>query len=177
MTDISRLTARDVMRTEVATLFADDTIDAALALFEDDRIGGAPVIDAGDRLLGVLTLSDLVRTERVERERAAERVGTVDLVEPADESDPDESDPGELIIDKADFSPEALGSERVGDWMTREVVTVTPDTPLAKACGVMVDQHIHRVFVAEGGKLLGVVSSFDVVRCVAETALEKEQVQ
>ena len=51
MPQIFRLSARDVMQKDVATLSADDTLETALALFEEARIGGAPVIDAERRLV------------------------------------------------------------------------------------------------------------------------------
>jgi CBS domain-containing protein len=168
MSQISRLPVREVMRKDLATLSPDDTVQAAIDLFEDLRIGGAPVVDGGGKLVGVLTLFDVAQTDRV-REPDAESSGDFDMIEPADETRFDESDPDEIVGLKEDYSPAVAGRVLVSDWMTREVVTVPPAATLAKVCRLMVDRHIHRVFVAEDGKLLGVVSSFDVVRCVAGT--------
>ena len=167
MPQISRLSARDVMQTDLATLSPDDTLETALSLFEESRIGGAPVIDPERKLVGVLSLSDLTATETLRGERAAQRHGTFDMSEPADEEQDDEADRSELVTLKDDYSPEVLGRELVGDRMTRDVISVTGRTTLAKVCEAMVRNHIHRVFVTEDDRLAGVISTFDVVRCVA----------
>ena len=76
-------TARDVMRTEIATLSTDDTIQTALELFEESGISGAPVV-AGEKLVGMLTLADLGRSER--RENGCIRTtGEYEMSEPAGE--------------------------------------------------------------------------------------------
>lgn len=167
MPSISRLSARDVMQKDVATLSADDTLETALALFEEARIGGAPVIDAERKLVGVLALSDLAATETLQGERRAEKRGTFDMAEPADEELGDEPGRDELVELKEDYSPEALRKELVGDRMTREVISVSGRTSLGKVCEAMVANHVHRVFVTEDERLAGIISTFDVVRCVA----------
>ena len=93
------------------------------------------------------------------------------MSEPADEELDDGSadgvDRGELVGLKEDYSPDALGRESVGDRMTRGVISVTGRATLAKVCEAMVENHVHRVFVTEDRKLAGVITTFDVVRCVA----------
>jgi CBS domain-containing protein len=56
----------------------------------------------------------------------------------------------------------------VRDVMIRDVVTVPPDLPLAKAAQLMVERRIHRLPVVEHEKLVGIVSSLDFTRLVAE---------
>ena len=153
------------MRTDLSTLAPDDTIESALALFEEARIGGAPVVDQG-RLVGVLTLADVSRTEHLSGDRIETRRED-ELSEPVGEELTDELDPEEIFFAKEDYSGELLGRDRVRDWMTSEVVTVPLEATLESACHVMVENHIHRVFVTDEKKLVGVISSFDVVRHVA----------
>jgi CBS domain-containing protein len=161
----SSTTAKDVMRREVATLSADDSIETALALFEESRIGGAPVL-ANGRLVGMLTLTDISRPEHL-REGRIETGREYDLSEPSGEERTDELDPDEVFYLKEDYSPEVLGRERVADWMSSGVVSVPADASLEEVCRVMVERQIHRVCVAEGSKLVGLITSFDVVRHVA----------
>lgn len=50
-----------------------------------------------------------------------------------------------------------LGKARVEDWMTRPVVTVTPDTSLSTALNMMAHHHIRHVIVTdENGKPLAI---------------------
>jgi CBS domain-containing protein len=158
------------MHTHVATLSAAETIESALATFEDLRIGGAPVVDDSERVIGVLTLSDVTRTEHLKQGRIDTSRGDFDMSEVTGEEDTDETDPNEVFLAKEDYSAGVTGSELVGNWMTREVITVHPDDRLDKVCATMVKQRIHRVFVTENDRLVGVISSFDIVRCVAGTA-------
>ena len=158
-------TARDVMRTEIATLSTDDTIQTALELFEESGISGAPVV-ANERLVGMLTLADLARTEH-RKDGRIQANGDYELGEPTGEELADELDPAEVFFSKEDYSPEVLGRTLVGDWMSRGVVSVPPEATLAEVCGVMVNEQIHRVCVLEQGRLVGLVTTFDIVRHVA----------
>ncbi len=52
----------------------------------------------------------------------------------------------------------------VKDWMTREVVTITPDTTLPDVAALMRQHNIRRLPVVEDGVLVGIVSHTDVHR-------------
>ncbi|MSR62871.1 MAG: CBS domain-containing protein [Planctomycetes bacterium] len=161
----TRVQAKNLMRSDVATLSTEDTIESALALFEEARISGAPVL-ANGRLVGVLTLADVSRPEHQRDGRlATER--EYELAEPAGEELSDEVDPEDVLYSKDDYSPPILGRERVGDWMSEGAVAVPPETPLETVCRIMTEKQIHRVFVTERDKLVGVISSLDIVCHVA----------
>jgi acetoin utilization protein AcuB len=52
----------------------------------------------------------------------------------------------------------------VKDWMTSNVVTITPDTTLPDAAALMREKHIRRVpVVNSSGELVGIVSQTDVL--------------
>jgi predicted transcriptional regulator len=95
------------------------------------------------------------------------------MSEPVGEESVDELDPDEIFFVKEDYSAEVVDTDRVADWMTPKVISVAPDAAIEEVCRVMIEEHIHRVFVAEKGKLLGVISSFDVVRHVARAAARR----
>lgn len=170
MTQLARLKASDVMRRDLATLSPDDSIETAIETFEDSRIGGAAVVDSSGHLVGVLTLSDVARTDHVRGGRVAVQSGGYELSEPVGEEQVDELDPCEVFFSKEDYSAGTFDRQRVADWMTRGAVSVAPDTSLREVCKAMLARSIHRVFVTDGPKLVGVISSFDVVRCVARGA-------
>ena len=52
--------------------------------------------------------------------------------------------------------------ELVSDWMTRDVVTITPETTLADAEALMVEKMIRRLPVLDDGRLVGIVTYGDV---------------
>src|SRR5690606_33003501 len=55
------LRARDVMQTSVATVQADAPLSHVARFFLEAGIHGAPVVDEADRLLGVISVTDLIR--------------------------------------------------------------------------------------------------------------------
>lgn len=68
------------------------------------------------------------------------------------------------------FSPPELKQRKctVGDLMTQPVITLPPETPIARAAALMSFEGIHRILVARAdGKVCGVVSSIDVLEWVA----------
>jgi CBS domain-containing protein len=52
------------------------------------------------------------------------------------------------------------------DIMTREIVAVSPELPIAEVAETMREQHIHRVLVIEDRELLGVLTTFDLLRAL-----------
>lgn len=55
-----------------------------------------------------------------------------------------------------------MKQELVGDWMTREVITITPDTSLKEAHDIMSEKSIRRLPVVAHGKILGIVTLGDI---------------
>ncbi|WP_457620410.1 CBS domain-containing protein [Methanopyrus sp.] len=56
---------------------------------------------------------------------------------------------------------------KVRDAMTEDVVVVGPDEPLERVLRTFVVESIHGVPVVEGDRLVGIVTSIDVVRALA----------
>lgn len=56
---------------------------------------------------------------------------------------------------------------RIRDAMTREVLTVTPDTTLREASELFVHRHVSGAPVLDGGNVVGVVSATDILEFVA----------
>ncbi len=55
-------------------------------------------------------------------------------------------------------------SKTVADWMNRDLLTVTPNTPLSEAVKLLVDRHIGGLpVIDDAGKLVGVISESDLM--------------
>lgn len=115
-------------------------------------VSGAPVVDEQGRILGVVSQSDLVR--------ASERV-------PAEESgrfysdDPDYRDLAALPVDVSDTP--------VAEVMSKRVHTVSRDTSAAVAANTMRERRIHRLVVTDRTRVVGVITSLDLLRVVEES--------
>jgi acetoin utilization protein AcuB len=51
----------------------------------------------------------------------------------------------------------------IGERMSRPVVTIPPDLPIAEALGLMKREHIRRCPIIDDGKLVGIISDKDLL--------------
>lgn len=59
---LSKLQIREIMTKDVITVSPDTPIEDAARLIADNKIGGMPVVDQDDRVVGVITETDLFKT-------------------------------------------------------------------------------------------------------------------
>jgi CBS domain-containing protein len=154
-------TVGDIMRKQVKTIGPDKTLPQLERELLRWRIGAMPVVERGGKLVGIVSRSDVVRKLCLERS----------LGEAMADAYRDQADAPALDREQAALGG-AIGQRmeraRVRDVMIQDVITVTPDVPVIKAAQLMIDRHIHRLPVVEGEKLVGIVSSLDFTRVVAE---------
>ena len=55
---------------------------------------------------------------------------------------------------------------RVGEIMTRDVLSAPEDAPIEDLCRMMWERRVHRVPIVRGARLVGIVSALDVCRAV-----------
>jgi CBS domain-containing protein len=65
-----------------------------------------------------------------------------------------------------------LPQRRAGDVMTREPRVVEPGAPLREAARIMNEHNLHRVFVLDGARLAGVISTLDLAAAVRDARIE-----
>ena len=145
--------AKHIMTTDVATVSANALVLEAARLMTDRRISAVPVVDAAGRIEGIVSEGDLMF--RVETGAERPRSWWLSLFSSADGM-------------AADFVKAHARS--VADVMTREVVTVDEDAPIADVARILEERHIKRVPVLSGGRLAGIISRADLVRALASVA-------
>jgi CBS domain-containing protein len=57
-----------------------------------------------------------------------------------------------------------MSASKVSEWMTRDPVTVPPDTDTEDAADMMLAQGFRHLPVVEGRKVVGIVSLRDILR-------------
>jgi CBS domain-containing protein len=146
--DIRELTVGEVMETDWPTLGPESTVEDAIKLFAEARISGAPVVSEG-RLLGIITEGDLIF-----QDADVKAPGFLDIL-------------GGLVPlgSTEEYRREALKSAgvTVGEVMTEEVTTVTPEATLGEAATVMADKRRKILPVVEGNRLAGVITRMDIL--------------
>ncbi len=68
----------------------------------------------------------------------------------------------------SEFDVISKQGQTVGQIMSRDVISVTPDTDLEVVRTILVNERIKRLPVLDQGRLVGIVSRADLVRQVAE---------
>jgi CBS domain-containing protein len=157
----SMLRIRDVMTSDVRSVGPEMRLPRLERAFIEARVSGFPVVSGG-QLVGIVARSDVVRLLCVERS-VAETVSDFYV------------DPGAFQEETAE-SFESIGrrlgarveSLTVQEAMVRDIVSVSPDDPVRQVAALLVKRHIHRVPVVDAGKLVGIVTSLDLVRLLAE---------
>lgn len=74
---------------------------------------------------------------------------------------------GALVGLMTEYDLIAKQGNHVGDIMTRNVISVGPDTEAEAIAHLLTSQHIRRVPVTEQGRVVGIVSRADLVRQIA----------
>lgn len=138
------LKLNNIMTRDLVTATPDMTIRDAMELLSERHVSGAPVLDGG-KIVGIFSASDIL----------------------------------EMLADLNDMNPSLTFRHRKGrtspledvtvdEVMTRKVHSLPPDAAVEEAAMLMVEKQIHRVLVVEEDVLVGIVSTSDVAKAVAE---------
>jgi CBS domain-containing protein len=78
----------------------------------------------------------------------------------------------DVLAAEAERETETVGQDLLADTTVRDIMTprpytVSPDEDVREAARQMLYADVHRLFVAEGDRLVGVLSTTDIVRAVA----------
>ena len=146
--------ALDVMTTEVLTVDVNTTVRAVAALLSERGISGVPVVDAANRVIGIVSEGDLLHRAEIDTERRGKRRRSWWL--------------HSLASDLASDYVKSHG-RNVADVMTREVISVSETTELADIAMLLETHGIKRVPVVKDGKLVGIISRANLVRALAAT--------
>jgi CBS domain-containing protein len=125
--------------TENPRVTAPDTPlrDAATEMVQAG-LGALPVVDAERRLVGLLADRDLLR----------DLLSSVEL--------------GSRVAKAPPRSPDRRRNVR--DVMTRQVLCVAPEQPLAEVVSLMVNKDVERLPVVRHGQLVGFLTRSDILR-------------
>ncbi len=147
--------ARDIMQTHVVTVAPSDTQAAAMRVLSDEGIHGAPVIDEAGRVVGVVSVTDLLRAAVEAEDNARPGYG---YFEEGVEQFP--AGLAELLregLEEGDRGP------RVEEVMTGSIARVDPGATVQEVARTLRENRVHRVLVLEHDALVGVISTFDLI--------------
>jgi CBS domain-containing protein len=145
--------ARQIMTPDVITVTPETSVSDAATMMLDRRISGLPVVDAAGNLVGIVSEGDFLRRSELGTER--KRASWLQFI----------VGPGRAA---QDFVQER--GRKVLDVMTRDPITVEPDTSVDDLVDTMERKHVKRLPVVQGGRLVGIVTRANLLRAVASLA-------
>ncbi len=133
-----QLAVRDVMSDHPLTVQAEAPLKEVARTLVRTGLGALPVVDDDQRVIGMVSEREVVRY----------------LLHVQAFTGPD----------ARVASPLASGARTVRDVMTRQVLCVSPDQPIAEVASLMSNKDVDRVPVVREGRLVGFLTRGDIVR-------------
>jgi len=127
------------------TIAPDLPINEALALFKKERIRRAPIIKGG-KMVGIVSEKDLLN--------ASPSPATT------------------LSVWEMNY---LLSKLTVSEVMTKDVITVTEDTPIEEAARIMADNKIGGLPVVKGTRVVGIITETDLFKLFLELMGAREK--
>jgi len=152
---MEELKVRDIMQTDVQVVGPDTTVRELADLLAQKKISGVPVVDTGQRVVGMVTEADVILQDAdLHFPYYIPLLDSIIYVQ---------------IVNTFEQRLKKMFGTKVADIMTREVVTVSPDASVHDAATLMADRKVNRLPVVEGQRLVGIVTRGDIVRSIAES--------
>ncbi len=138
------IVARTVMTKNPITATPDNTVEEIGKLLITNRISGVPVVDRENKVIGVVSESDIILKEIYSEPHLVARLG-------------------EIIMPPSHQGEKTGGT--ASDIMTSPAITALEETPLRELVQIISDKKIKRVIIVDKeGHPKGIVSRMDLVR-------------
>jgi len=150
------MNAKDIMTTNVISVFPDTKIAEAAKLLLEKHLNGLPVIDHDGTLVGIICQSDLIFQQK--------KIPLPTVFTFLDGLFP--------LTSYKDMEKEVkkIAAATVSEAMAPSPYTVEPETSLEDIATMMVRHNIHTLPVVEGGRVVGVIGKEDVLRTLMPEA-------
>jgi CBS-domain-containing membrane protein len=145
------MNASDVMTREVVSITPETRVPEIVNLLLARGISGVPVVEPSGKVVGVVSEGDLLRRAELGTQKTR-------------------GSWTEFFTGTATLAEDYVRSHgaQASDVMSRDVISVTADTPLGKIADLMEGEHIRRVPVLDAdGKLIGIISRSNLLRAFA----------
>lgn len=149
------------MKTKVRKVKPTDSIFKVAGTFSKYHISGAPVV-RGKKVVGIITETDIVRFMKLDVSKThselANEPHAISLVILT------------LLKDRLNMKKhlENLSKIQVRDFMTRNVISISPEESILEAANLLDKHHIDRLPVIDNGKLVGIIARCDLIRALLD---------
>ena len=150
------LKAKDIMNTDVLSVRDDMTVQELAGFLTDREILGAPVVDSEGEVVDVVSCTDIAQSTTTEATMLLAK-STPGFYEHGWENKLDPDEMVRLHVEENESLP-------VREIMTPTIYTVPEDTPISDIAKAMVAGRIHRLLVTRGSRLVGIITTLDMLQ-------------
>lgn len=146
--------AKDIMTKDVITIKPDVGIEELAKILVEHKISGVPVVNDNGELVGIVTENDLIsRNKRLHIPTFIRLFDAFIMLERPS---------------KMEEEIKRMMASKVGDLCSKNVITVTEDTPLEDIATIMAEKKIHLIPVVDGKKVVGIIGKVDIIKAMAK---------
>jgi CBS domain-containing protein len=145
------MNAGHIMTRQVVTVGPEANVVDIARLMLERNISGVPVVDEEMRVLGIVSEGDLVRRHEIGTGHRRQSWWLNFITGPATQAQ--------------EYTK--THAKRARDVMTSPAITVAEDTTIAEIAETLEKNHIKRVPVVRGDRLVGIVSRANIVQLLA----------
>ncbi|WP_164668868.1 CBS domain-containing protein [Virgibacillus doumboii] len=150
---------RDFMITDVISVNKETSIRELLELLVKHKIGGVPVVDANNRLRGIISDGDIIRYLQPKGRSVYDMFSLVLVSEKED------------LNHKIENSINQLAKNIMKD---KDIHTVHPDDDLEEILNIFSKYHFKKIpVIDEDFKVVGVISRGDIIRFISTNLINK----
>ena len=150
---------KDIMTKKVLSVNPSMDVKEFILLMQENNITGAPVYE-GSKLVGIISVTDVIKRSNYINKELAHC------------EDCYEYDTSTGLVEVHKYYTEELFEKDIGCLMTpaEKILSVKPEDEIQVALKMFVDTPVHRLLVMDKGKIVGIISTKDVLKAYLKGA-------
>ncbi len=137
---------REVMTRKVYTVSATESFSNIVKLLVKRKISGVPVVNKKGKVIGIISEKDLFFKLFPSQKKFYKDIKFY------------------MNFENIENDAQAIKKLKAKDFMSKEVISVSPDDHILKACSLSGLHNIRRLPVIEKGKLVGIVTTNNIYK-------------
>ena len=145
--------AKDIMTTDVIVANKNDIIANVANLLIKEKIGGLPVVDEENKVVGIISETDIMKKEsHVDSPRMLNFIQGIIFLDD---------------MKKFEDEMRAIAAYKVEDLMSKDIITVNENDTFDYVANVMINKSINRVPVVDENNFLnGRICRYDIIKAM-----------
>jgi len=145
------------MSKKVLSVDPEMSVKEFIRLMEEHHITGAPVTDDKGKLLGVISVADVIKKSNYVNKELAHCEECYEV------------DPTTGLVEVHKYYTEELFEKQISCLMTKKPIFISPESEIEDAVKIFLETPIHRILIMEGEKVVGIVSTKDILKALQQT--------